>query len=154
MTAPRFYQLVLILAILLPSTTRAQASSDSAAVARTVSAFHTALAQGDSATVLALLAPDVVILESGGIETREEYRAHHLPADIKFTRSVVGTAGPTRVLVAGEVAWATSTSRVVGRFEGRQVDSQGAELVVLSRASAGWRIRAIHWSSRSRRGAE
>jgi len=137
--------------VLLPARVTAQQISDSTDVAATVAAFHQALARGDSAAALALLAPDAVILEAGGIETRQDYRSHHLPADIAFARAAPGVAGPVRVVVLQDVAWATSTSSAVGTFEGRQIDSQGAELVVLSRVPEGWRIRAIHWSSRTRR---
>ncbi|GLC28156.1 DUF4198 domain-containing protein [Roseisolibacter agri] len=127
---------------------------DSAEVARTVTRFHEALASGDSAAALALLAPDVVILESGGMETREEYQGHHLPGDIAFARAVKAARGPVRVSVRGDVAWASSTSVTQGEYRGRSVNSAGAELMVLTRAAAGatgWRIAAIHWSSRARR---
>ena len=47
-----------------------------------------ALASGDSVTALELLAEDVVIYESGGVEaSREEYRSYHLPADMAFASS-------------------------------------------------------------------
>jgi ketosteroid isomerase-like protein len=127
----------------------AQTAADSAATA--VRLFHEALARGDSVAALALLAPDAMILESGGLESREEYRSHHLPADIASARAVPTTGASRQVRLAGEVAWVASTSRTAGTFRGRPVDSQNAELVVLSRDAAGWRIRAIHWSSRSRR---
>ena len=53
--------------------------------------------------------------------------------------------------VAGDAAWVTSTSTTVGSFNGRAVNSTGAELMVLSKDTAGeWRIRAIHWSSHRR----
>ena len=38
-----------------------------------------------------------------------------------------------------------------GQFNGRAVNSTGAELMVLTKSGAGWLIRAIHWSSRNRR---
>ncbi len=125
--------------------------SDSADVATMMARFQSALASGDSAVALALLAPDAVILESGGVETRDDYRAHHLPADIAFARAVRGVRSPLRVYVQGDVAWATSTSTAQGEFRGRAVNSVAAELVVLTRTNEGWRIRAIHWSSRTRR---
>ena len=125
--------------------------SDSAAVAAVVDRFHHALADGDSATALSLLASDVVILESGGLEVRDDYRTHHLPADIEFARAVRSVNNPMRVVVRGEVAWATSTSTTLGEFRARSIDSAGAELVVLSKEAAGWKVRAIHWSSHSRR---
>lgn len=127
-------------------------ASDSAAVADAVHRYGSALAAGDSATVLDLLAPDAVILESGGAETRDEYRAHHLPGDIAFARAVRSDDSPVRVTVVGDAAWAWSTSATTGEYRGRSVNSLGAELMVLSRGADGrWRIRAIHWSSRARR---
>lgn len=126
-------------------------TSDSADVASTVIAYHAMIAAGDSAKGLALLAPDAVIVESGGIETREEFRARHLAADMAFAQSVKGERGPIRVVVQGDVAWATSTSTSQGDFRGRPVNSSSAELIVLSRGAEGWKIRAVHWSSRPRR---
>src|ERR671915_251863 len=124
---------------------------DSATVASVVDHYHRALESADSVGALALLASDAVILESGGIETREEYRSHHLPADIAFARAVKGVRSPIRVVVRGDVAWATSTTTAQGEFRGRPVNSAGAELMVLTRTTDGWKINAIHWSSRSRR---
>jgi ketosteroid isomerase-like protein len=126
------------------------AQGDSAAVVAAVHAFHAALARGDSAAALALLAPGATILESGGIETVAEYRAHHLSSDIDFARAVPATRGPVRVTVRGDAAWAVSTSETKGEFRGRPVNSVGAELMVLTRTADGWRISAIHWSSRRR----
>jgi ketosteroid isomerase-like protein len=123
---------------------------DSAAVAHTVKRFHQALAAGDSAAVLALLTPDATILESGDSETVAEYRSHHLPADIEFARAVKEARTPIRATVRGDAAWAVSTSSTRGEFKGRAVNAAGAELVVLTRTPDGWRIAAIHWSSRRR----
>lgn len=133
------------------SLPQAAAPNDSASVAATVTAYHRALAAGDSAAALALLVPDAVILESGGMETREEYRSHHLPSDIQFARAVRSTDGPVRVKIRGDVAWAFSTNVVEGQFRGRPVNSAGAELMVLTRVGGEWKIAAIHWSSRARR---
>lgn len=124
--------------------------ADTLAVREALRQFHEALARGDSALALSLLAPDAVIIEAGGIESRDEYRAHHLPADIRFAAAVPAKAGPLHVALAGDVAWVTSTSEVTGTFDGRLVNSVGAELAVLTRSTEGWRIRAIHWSSRRR----
>lgn len=125
--------------------------SDSSEVANVVTRYHDALATGDSATALALLAPDAIILESGDLETREEYRLHHLPADIQFARAVRSERSPLRVTIRGDVAWVSSTSTTQGQYRQRAVSSAGAELMVLTREADGWRIRAIHWSSRIRR---
>ncbi len=136
---------------LWPSTVLPQGqSSDSAAAATVVRQFHDALVRGDSAAALALLAEDAIVLEAGTIETRAEYQRHHLPADIRFAQAVPSTRGSVRVVVAGDIAWITSSSETNGTFEDRPINGVGAELMVLSRTAAGWRIRAIHWSSRRR----
>jgi ketosteroid isomerase-like protein len=140
-------------AVAAPASAQASSrapASDSAAAAAVVERFHRALADADSALALALLSDDVVIIESGDVESRAEYRAHHLPADIAFARDVRSERSPVRVALRGDVAWATATSTTRGRFHDRDVGSAGAELMVLTRAPDGWRISAIHWSSHKR----
>jgi ketosteroid isomerase-like protein len=130
------------------SGTAAAQTSDSAAIAEVVGGFHDALAGGDRARALELLAPEARILEGGGIETVEEYAAGHLPADMAFAAAVPRERGPLQVVIHGDMAWAMSTSVARGTYRDREIDSRGAELVVLSRHEEGWRIEAIHWSSR------
>lgn len=152
---------VLMISLVLasaPVTAGAQAASpardDSSAVVAVVSAFHAAMERGDSLAAMALLAPDVEVLESGGLEDRAEFRAHHLAADIEFAKAVKQVRGAMRVKVQGDVAWTSATSTATGTFRGRDVSSTGAESMVLTRGADGrWLIRSIHWSSRSRRPA-
>lgn len=125
--------------------------ADSAAVVGVIHQFHGALQAGDSATVLRLLHDHAIILETGEMETKQEYRSHHLPTDIAFARAVPRESGPVRVEVRGDVAWATGTSVARGSYRDRDVNSQTAELMVLERTADGWRISAIHWSSRTLR---
>jgi ketosteroid isomerase-like protein len=124
---------------------------DSAAVVAVVSKYHAALAAGDSVGALALLADDAVILESGAVETRAEYRSHHLPGDISFAKSIKSERAAVHVRIRGDVAWTTGTSTTQGETNGRTINSTGAELMVLVRTPQGWKISAIHWSSRQRR---
>jgi uncharacterized GH25 family protein/ketosteroid isomerase-like protein len=131
-----------------PATARA--ARDSVAVREVVEAFHGALARGDSAGALALLASDVMVLESGDAETREEYRAHHLSADIGFARATSTTRAVSRVVVLDAAAWLTAASVTRGTYRDRPINSRGVELVVLSREAGGWKIRAVHWSSQRR----
>ena len=133
--------------------TRGLQTSDSATIAGVVAQFHRALAAGDSAAVMRLLSSDVVILESGDSETRSHYEAEHLAADIAFSRATTSKRGAFRVVVAGDVAWVTSTDVTTGTYRGRAINSAGAEMMVLTRTPDGWRIRAVHWSSHSRRPA-
>jgi ketosteroid isomerase-like protein len=127
------------------------ALSDSAAVAQAVNEFHKAISSGDSTAALALLSSDAVILESGAMESRAEYRSHHLAGDIGFAKAVASTDGPVHVTVVGNTAWTHRTSTTQGTFNGRAINSSGAESMVLTKEVSGWRIRSIHWSSRNRR---
>lgn len=128
----------------------ANPTSDSAAVAATIARFHDALVAGDSAVALSLLADDVVILESGGRESKAQYRSGHLRSDMAFARAVRAERSAPTVRVSGGAAWAASTSTTQGEYNGRSINSSGAELMVLVRSPEGWRIAAIHWSSRQR----
>lgn len=144
----------LVALVLATHNVLAQAQSpvaDSDAATAAVSSFHAALARGDTDAALRLLAPDAVILESGSVETREEYRSHHLSADMEFAQAVPARQGAMQVTVSGDVAWVSSSSVTKGTFHERAINSAGAELMVLSRTAAGWVIRAIHWSSRTLR---
>ena len=116
-------------------------------IAATVDAFHDALTKGDRAAVMALLAPDAQILEGGHAESREEYEKGHLAADIEFAQAVQSKRENVVARQEGSAGWVTSSSRVSGNFKGRDVNSAGAELIVLTKTPDGWRIRAIHWSS-------
>lgn len=126
------------------------AAPDSAAIVAAAAAFHAALAAGDSAAALALLADDAVVLEGGELETRAQYAAHHLAADIAFTRALGGERQVTGVRQEGDAAWLWAVTSCRGLWNGREIDSVGSELLVLSRREGAWRLRAIHWSSRKR----
>lgn len=119
-------------------------------IASVIDDFHTALSAGDSTAALALLADDVVILEGGAVEDKDRYRSGHLAGDMRFAQAVPADRGQVSVTRVGDVAWAWSTSTRQGRTDEREVSSRGAELMVLRRDAEGWRITAIHWSSRSR----
>lgn len=133
-----------------PVQVHGQESLD-ADIASVVTAFHTALAAGDSVTALSHLGDDVIILESGGVESKEHYRSGHLAGDMRFAQAVPTERGDIQVTVRGNVAWAHSTGVRQGRMGEREINSQSAELVVLVREASTWKITAIHWSSRQRR---
>lgn len=137
-----------VFAVMLSAAAVSAAADDSKDVTSTVDAFHEALGRGDGAAAIKLLAPDAIIIEGGGTETRVEYESHHLTADMEFAKAVPSTRSDVRVQVNGDTAWVTSASRTEGTFKDRPINSRGAELMVLTKAPEGWRIRAIHWSSR------
>ncbi len=125
-------------------------AADSATAMRVASRFHETLKTGDTTGMQALLAPDLRVIEGGTVENREEYLSHHLAADIEFTKAVKEERTSFSFRCDGNVAWLVSTSNSTGKFGGRDIDSSGAELMLLGRTFSGWKIRAIHWSSARR----
>lgn len=125
-------------------------AADSVEVVQTVERFQEALVEGDSLAVAALLLPEAVVLEAGSRETKTEYLSHHFHSDGAFLRAMTRELNARQVQVAGDAAWVASTSRLHGAYRDRQRDLSSAELLVLRRTSEGWRIAAVHWSSRSR----
>lgn len=140
---------------LVPVQRQLQASAsacraDSVAVVRVASRFHEILATGDTVGLSALLALDLRVIEAGTVENRQEYVSHHLSADIAFAKAVKEKRTSFSYRCEGNVAWLVSTSTSTGNFDGRDINTVGAELIVLSRSQKGWQIRAVHWSSARR----
>ncbi len=115
-----------------------------------VAAFHAALAAGDGDAALAYMAPEVVILESGGGEkSRDEYASHHLGGDMRFAAASERETLEQRQETFGDTAIVLTWTRTTGSFGDRQIDSNGVETMVLNRIDGRWRIVHVHWSSRS-----
>jgi ketosteroid isomerase-like protein len=117
-------------------------------VTAVLESFYGAMGRGDSAAVMSLIAPDAMFVESGRLETRDEYEKNHLPLDINFERQVKGVRGPMRVTFEGDTAWVIVSTEFKGTFDGGPVDFVSAQLAVLTRDTGDWLIRSIHWSSR------
>ncbi len=124
--------------------------ADSLSVAGVVEQFHTAVVAADSAVAAGLLTAEALILESGGQETKEEYFSHHFFGDAAFLAATTREPATSQLRLIGDAAWVASISRIHGTARDRDVDINSAELMVLRRTPEGWRIAAIHWSSRSR----
>ena len=119
-------------------------------VVAVMESFYGAMKRGDQAAAMQHIADDAVFVESGRLETRAEYEANHLPADIDFERQVTGKRSPWQVKFSGDTAWGIATTEFDGTFDGAPVNFVSAQLAVLTRADGTWRIRSIHWSSRRR----
>lgn len=110
--------------------------------------FNRALAAGDETTVRALLLPEVLIYESGGVEASvAEYAQHHLPADIAFMRQMKRKQLSQKTGGNDATAWVATRSRFLGRIGDKDLDLDSTETLVMSRTPNGWRIAHIHWSS-------
>src|SRR5690606_5559053 len=114
--------------------------------------FNTALSSGDLATVEALLATDVLILESGGAErSRDEYMGHHAVSDAAFLKGAHRQLLRRRTRTGGEFAWVGTESELHTQKDGKPLTVLSAETMVLKQTAEGWRIVHIHWSSRAKR---
>ena len=123
---------------------------DEADVRTTLESFYGAMRSADTTKAMALIADGAMFVEGGRLETRDEYEKNHLPADISFEKQVTGKRGPWNITFKDDTAWAIATTDYDGIFDGAPVAFTSAQLAVLTREDAGWRIRSIHWSSRRR----
>ena len=123
-------------------------SKDVALIKTVVQYYHKALEDNDKETALKLLSDDVLIQEGGRLETAEEYESHHLMSDMEFSSAVSGKREVIEAVAEGNIGWVVSSSSMVGEFRGKEIDSIGAELMILKKEDGSWKIRAIHWSSR------
>jgi ketosteroid isomerase-like protein len=116
--------------------------------AATVDAFHAALRRGDTGAAAALLADDALIFEEGRAErSKAEYALRHLAADAAFSKAVPGVRTRRRGDASGDFAWIATEGRSKGSYRGSEVNRVTDETMVLRRASGGWKIVHIHWSS-------
>jgi hypothetical protein len=114
-----------------------------------LTAFYAALAAGDKAGALELLAPGVAIYESGYVEaSRDEYARHHLGADIAFARSSTRKVLRHNEKDAGNVAIIWEETETTGASGAKPVHSFGTETAVLEKSGDRWLITHVHWSSR------
>ena len=110
--------------------------------------LHAAIAAGDVDTLRSLLAPEVLIFESGGVESSlAEYAGHHMPADMAFMKSMQEDVMSRQVFDAGDWATVVTHSRVHGVYEGQDVDLSSTETLVMKNVDGQWQIVHIHWSS-------
>jgi uncharacterized protein (TIGR02246 family) len=132
----------------VPTAPDLEAAANTESPVATVSAFHIALARGDTDAVLALMAEDALIYESGGVERgRAEYARHHLAADAAFSAAVARTLVDRRSGESGDTAWVMTVETVTGNYRGRAINSRSVETMLLRRIGGRWRIAHIHWSS-------
>lgn len=132
----------------MPNSATSGAPVDASTPVGTVMAFHAALASGDADAALTHLAEDVIIFESGGVESsRAEYASHHLKADAAFSAAVPRTLVSRTDGMQGDMAWVMSVETVTGTYRTRAISSRSVETMMLRQVNGQWRIVHIHWSS-------
>jgi ketosteroid isomerase-like protein len=122
--------------------------TDQADVEAAIESFYAAMKKGDPKAAMAMIAPDAMFIESGRIETRQQYEESHLPADIDFEKQITGKRSPWQITVNGDTAWGLASTEFQGTFNGRDLAFVSRQLAVVTRGEDGkWLIRSIHWSS-------
>ena len=111
--------------------------------------FRMAIINNEQEKASELLAEDARILESGGIETKEEYLSHHFHSDGKFLSAMEREVKSQKVKSNENTAWVSTVSHMQGTFNEKEVSVNSAELAVLIKTEDGWKISAVHWSSHS-----
>lgn len=116
-----------------------------------VERFSSALAAGRLDDAGAELAPDVLVLESGGAErSAAEYLGGHAKGDAAFLKGVHIQLTRRTAKISGDLVWVASESEMHYSQDGKPVTSLSTETMVLQRLRGAWKIVHIHWSSRTK----
>lgn len=120
-----------------------------------VDAFREAMAAGDRSGVVAELAADVVVYEQGFEERgRDAYAEHALANDLTFASLVKREQLGREAWEDGNLAWVLVRSVDRGNFDGRRLELENTETLLLRRTDLGWKIVHIHRSAHPREGGE
>lgn len=124
-------------------------SSHGADAKDALAAFHAALVAGDRDKALGILAPEVMIYESGYVErSRDEYAGHHLGGDMEFAKTSTRKVLKQNERLVGDTAIIWQETETTGTSRGKPVHAIGTETAVLEKKAGAWAIVHIHWSSR------
>ena len=121
--------------------------SSGEAASKIVAQFHEALATGNTEGAIALLSATALIYESGHAETREQYIADHLAADIAFAKATQRTVKDTHQQCNESICVLMQSSQTTGTIKGKNMRYAGQETTVLRREGDTWKIQHVHWSS-------
>lgn len=135
-----------------PAAAETRINAQAQPVVAVVDQFTQALQAANFDQIRALLAEDVLILESGGAErSREEYFGHHAIADAAFLQGAHVQVKQRTARVEGELAWVGTESELHTTKDGKPMALLSTETMVLKKTGGDWRIVHIHWSSRPKK---
>ena len=121
----------------------------------TVEAFHKALRLNDGKAALAFMLPGVTVYEQGFTETsRDDWDKHQLADANAFAKQTERRVLSREASQDTETAWVISTTLTSGDFDGRKLELEGTETMLLRREAGSWRIAHIHWSAHPKENAE
>lgn len=110
--------------------------------------FRNAMQNGEIATALRLLAPEVLIYDGGReIRSREAYAAGPLKRDMARDAAFYTTVLSQDSAERGDTAWVTTRTRYLSTSTEQAVEFIGTETLVLHRLASGWQIVHVHRST-------
>ena len=110
--------------------------------------LNQAITAGDVEQIKILLAPDVLIFESGNVESSlAEYESHHMQSDITFMKAMNVEVESRQVFDSGDTAIVVTRSRIHGMYKEQELDLSSTETLLMMNMGGQWKIIHIHWSS-------
>ena len=125
----------------------AQTPAEAKSAAQFVERFHQTLKDGDRNAVLSALADDAIIFESGYAESKSDYAASHLAADIIFAKTTTRVVKKTTTRCVKSLCVVMQQSETTGTYKDKPVKSVGVETSVLHGDKEVWKVVHLHWSS-------
>jgi ketosteroid isomerase-like protein len=107
-----------------------------------------AIMHGDVDSLRAIVAPEVLIFESGGVESSlVEYEGHHMLADMEFMKAMDREAISQQMKHSDDLATVFTRSRISGSYKSKEIDVYSTETLVMRKMNGKWKVVHIHWSS-------
>jgi uncharacterized membrane protein len=107
-----------------------------------------AIGRGDTEELKRVLDQNVVIFESGNVESSlAEYESHHMKSDIAFMAAMNIELLSREVIDAEDSATVISRSRISGAYKSKEIDLVNTETLVIQRRNGEWKVVHVHWSS-------
>ena len=107
-----------------------------------------AFTNGDVDVLRRIVAPDVLIFESGGVESSlVEYEGHHMLADMEFMKAMQREEISQQMSNSDDLATVFTRSRLFGSYKGKEIDLNSTETLVMKKMNGKWKVVHIHWSS-------
>lgn len=109
--------------------------------------FHQAIQKSYKQKARSFLADDVIIYEGGRVErSADDYANHHMLADMDYLADMNIEILEHRVIVLGDLAYSMSRTKLMGNVNGKKIEQEGMETMILLKKEGKWKISHIHWS--------
>ena len=131
----------------LITSTSTSAEAENTTATEVADQFGQALKESNETTIRDLLDENVLIFESGSVESSlEEYASHHMSADMSFMQDIEKEIITRSVVENGDIVVISTKYRMFGTYKDQNFDKTSLESLVLKKTDGTWRIVHIHGS--------